>query len=74
MIIAMLDAGGYLKAFRRRDGAVLAAVHIAMTKAKTVVLFEANSEAVWEYCKPSVPAQGPQLVNGGLTTSPAEFH
>jgi uncharacterized protein GlcG (DUF336 family) len=68
MIFAVLDAGGHLKAFKRMDGAVLAAIAIALTKANTAVLFEANSEAVWEYCKPGAPAQGLQMTNGGLTT------
>jgi uncharacterized protein GlcG (DUF336 family) len=66
--IAVLDAGGHLKALKRMDGAVLASIDIAMKKAKTALLFEANSEAVWEYCKPGAPAQGLQLTNGGLAT------
>jgi uncharacterized protein GlcG (DUF336 family) len=66
--IAVLDAGGHLKAFKRMDGAVLASIGIAMKKAKTALLFEANSEAVREYCKPGAPAQGLQLTNGGLAT------
>jgi uncharacterized protein GlcG (DUF336 family) len=37
-----------------------------MRKAKTAVLFEANSEAVWDYCKPGAPAPGLELTNGGL--------
>lgn len=68
VIIAVLDAGAHLKAFRRMDGAVLGSIDIAMSKAKTAVLFQANSEAVWEYCKPGAPAQGLQLTNGGLAT------
>jgi uncharacterized protein GlcG (DUF336 family) len=68
--IAVLDAGGHLKALKRMDGAVLASIDIAMKKAKTALLFEANSEAVWEYCKPGAPAQGLQLTNGGLATFP----
>lgn len=65
-IIAVLDAGAHLKAFRRMDGAVLASIDIALRKAKTAVLFQANSEAVWEYCKPGAPAPGLELSNGGL--------
>lgn len=68
VIIAVLDAGAHLKAFRRMDGAVLGSIDIAMSKARTAVLFQANSEAVWEYCKPGAPAQGLQLTNGGLAT------
>ncbi|CAH1661072.1 Uncharacterized 15.0 kDa protein in dhaT-dhaS intergenic region [Hyphomicrobiales bacterium] len=66
VIIAVLDAGAHLKAFRRMDGAVLASIDIAMSKAKTAVLFQANSEAVWDYCKPGAPAHALELTNGGL--------
>src|SRR5688572_33194569 len=64
--IAVLDAGTQLKAFVRMDGAVLGAIDIALKKARTSVLFEANSEAVWEYCKPGAPAHGLEHTNGGL--------
>jgi uncharacterized protein GlcG (DUF336 family) len=66
VIVAVLDAGAHLKAFRRMDGAVLASIDIAIAKARTAVLFQANSEAVWEYCKPGAPAPGLELTNGGL--------
>jgi uncharacterized protein GlcG (DUF336 family) len=66
VVIAVLDAGAYLKALRRMDGAVLASIDIAIRKASTAVLFQANSEAVWEYCKPGAPAPGLELTNGGL--------
>ena len=66
VVIAVLDAGAHLKAFRRMDGAVLASIDIAMRKASTAVLFQANSEDIWEYCKPGAPAPGLELTNGGL--------
>jgi uncharacterized protein GlcG (DUF336 family) len=66
VVVAVLDAGAHLKAFRRMDGAVLASIDIAIRKATTAVLFQANSEAVWEYCKPGAPAPGLELTNGGL--------
>ena len=66
VIVAVLDGGAHLKAFRRMDGAVLASIDIAIAKARTAVLFQANSEAVWEYCKPGAPAPGLELTNGGL--------
>lgn len=66
VVIAVLDAGAHLKAFRRMDGAVLAAIDIAVRKATTAVLFQANSEDIWEYCKPGAPAPGLELSNGGL--------
>ncbi len=66
VIIAVLDAGGHLKAFQRMDGAVLGSIDIAIRKAKTAVLFQCDSEAVWDYCKPGAPAHALELTNGGL--------
>lgn len=42
--IAVLDAGVNLKAFVRMDGALLGSIDIAMGKARTSALFQANSE------------------------------
>lgn len=64
--IAVLDAGAYLKAFVRMDGAVLGSIDVAMKKARTAVLFDTTSDTVWEYCKPGAPAHGLELSNGGL--------
>jgi uncharacterized protein GlcG (DUF336 family) len=64
--VAVLDAGAHLKAFSRMDGAVLGSIDVAMTKARTAVLFETASEMVWEYCKPGAPAPGLERTNGGL--------
>jgi uncharacterized protein GlcG (DUF336 family) len=66
VIVAVLDAGTHLKAFRRMDGAVLGSIDVAIRKARTSVLFQANREAVWDYCKPGAPAPGLELSNGGL--------
>ena len=66
VVIAVLDAGAHLKAFRRMDGAVLGSIDIALRKACTAVLFQANSEAIWEYCRPGRPAPSLELTNGGL--------
>jgi uncharacterized protein GlcG (DUF336 family) len=66
VVVAVLDAGAHLKAFRRMDGAVLGSIDVAIRKASTAVLFQANSETVWEYCKPGAPAPGLELTNGGL--------
>ena len=65
-IIAVVDAGVHLKAFTRMDGAVLGSIDIALKKARTAALFQTNSEAVWEYCKPGAPAPALELTNGGL--------
>jgi len=48
------------------DGAVLGSIDIALKKARTAALFECNSEAIWEYCKPGAPAPSLELSNGGL--------
>ena len=64
--VAVLDAGAHLKAFVRMDGAVLGSIDVAMKKARTAVLFNCTSDAVWEYCKPGAPAHGLELSNGGL--------
>jgi len=64
--IAILDAGAQLKAFVRMDGAVAGSIDLAMRKARTAVLFEVTSEAVWDYCKPGAPAHALELSNGGL--------
>lgn len=66
VIVAVLDAGGHLKAFERMDGAVLGSIDIAIRKARTSVLFQCPSEAVWEYCKPGAPAPALELTNDGL--------
>jgi uncharacterized protein GlcG (DUF336 family) len=68
MNIAVLDAGAHLKAFMRMDGAVLGSIDIAMKKARTAVLFQMNSETVWEFCKPGAPAPGIELTNDVLVT------
>lgn len=66
VVIAVLDAGGHLKAFRRMDGAVLGSIDIAIRKANTAVLFQCDSGDVWDYCKPGAPAHALELTNGGL--------
>jgi len=66
--IAVLDAGTHLKAFSRMDGAVLGSIDVALAKARTAVLFQIPSEAVWDYCKPGAPAPGLERSNGGLAT------
>lgn len=68
--IAVLDAGAYLKAFVRQDSAVLGSIDIALSKARTSVLFQISSADVWEYCKPGAPAPGLENSNGGLAVFP----
>ena len=66
MNVAIVDAGGHLKAFLGMDDAVLGSIDVAIRKARTAVLFQVNSEVVWEYCKPGAPAPGLELSNDGL--------
>jgi uncharacterized protein GlcG (DUF336 family) len=64
--IAVVDAGGHLLTFARMDKAILGSIDIALRKAKTSVLFNNPSEALWEYCKPGGPAPATETTNGGL--------
>src|ERR1700685_521113 len=66
--IVVLDSGGHLKAFSRMDGAWLGSIDVAIKKAKTSVLFEAETQAIWELCKPEAQAHGLELTNNGLVT------
>ena len=66
VIVAVVDAGVHLKAFSRMDDAVLGSIDIALKKARTSALFQASSEAVWEYCKPGAPAHALEFTNDGL--------
>lgn len=68
VVIAVLDAGAHLKSFHRMDGAVLGSIDVAVRKASTAVMFQANNEAIWDYCKPGAPAPTLELTNGGLAT------
>jgi uncharacterized protein GlcG (DUF336 family) len=66
MNIAVTDGGGHLLAFARMDGAILGSIEIALSKAKTSVLFNGPSENLWEFCKPGGPAPATEYTNGGL--------
>jgi uncharacterized protein GlcG (DUF336 family) len=66
--VVVLDFAGVLKAFSRMDGAWLGSIDVAMKKAKTSVLFEKETQTVWEVCKPGAEAHGLELTNDGLVT------
>jgi uncharacterized protein GlcG (DUF336 family) len=55
-----------LKAFSRMDHAITGSIDLAIKKARTAALFDATSEAVWEFCKPGGPAHYLELTNGGI--------
>jgi uncharacterized protein GlcG (DUF336 family) len=66
--VVVMDAGGNLKAFSRMDGAWLGSVDVAIKKAKTSVLFEMETQMVWQFSNPDGPAHGMDSTNGGLIT------
>jgi len=66
MNIAVVDGGGHLLAFARMDKSILGSIDIALRKAKTSILFNNPSEALWEFCKPGGPAPATESTNGGL--------
>jgi len=66
MNIAVVDGGGHLLAFARMDKSILGSIDIALKKAKTSVLFNNPSEALWKFCKPGGPAPATEGTNGGL--------
>jgi uncharacterized protein GlcG (DUF336 family) len=66
MNIAVVDGGGHLIAFARMDRAIRGSIEIALTKAKTSILFNGPSENLWEFCKPGGPAPATEHTNGGL--------
>lgn len=68
MNIAILDAGGNLKAFVRMDGAFLGSADVAMKKAKTARLFNAPSGVIGGMSQPGGPLYGIEASNGGLIT------
>ena len=68
MNIAVLDAGGHLKAFARMDGALLGSIDIAERKAKTSVLFRAPSGIIGTLSQPGGELYGIERSNDGLIT------
>jgi uncharacterized protein GlcG (DUF336 family) len=66
--VAVLDSAGHLKAFSRMDGAWLGSSDVALRKARTSVLFEAETQAIWEVSKPDAQAHWLEHTNGGLVT------
>jgi uncharacterized protein GlcG (DUF336 family) len=66
--IVVLDNAGHLKGFSRMDGAWLGSIDVAMKKARTSVLFEAETQDFGEVCKPGAQASGLERTNDGLIT------
>jgi uncharacterized protein GlcG (DUF336 family) len=70
MDIAVVDAGGNLKAFARMDGAWLGSIDIAMRKARTARWFDMNTGEIGKLSQPGGPLFGIEHSNGGLVTFP----
>ncbi len=70
MDIAIVDAGGNLKAFARMDGAWLGSIDIAIKKAKTARYFDMPTGDIGELSQPGGPLYNIEVSNGGLITFP----
>src|SRR5438552_18473756 len=70
MDIAVVDAGGNLKAFARMDGAWLGSIDISMRKARTARWFDMNTGEIGKLSQPGGPAFGIEHSNGGLISFP----
>jgi uncharacterized protein GlcG (DUF336 family) len=70
MDIAIVDAGGNLKAFVRQDGAWLGSIDISQKKAKTARWFDMNTGDIGGLSQPGGPLFNIEHSNGGLITFP----
>ncbi len=70
MDIAVIDAGGNLKAFLRMDGAWLGSIDIAIRKAKTARFFDAPTGEIGKLSQPGGALYGIEHSNDGLITFP----
>ena len=70
MDIAVVDAGGNLKAFVRMDGAWLGSIDISIRKARTARWFDMNTGEIGKLSQPGGPLFAIEHSNGGLITFP----
>ena len=70
MDIAVVDAGGNLKAFLRMDGAWLGSIDIAIRKARTARLFDMPTGDIGTLSQPGGPLYNIEHSNDGLITFP----
>jgi len=70
MDIAVVDAGGNLKAFYRMDGAWLGSIDISIKKARTARLFDMNTGDIGALSQPGGPLFNIEVSNGGLISFP----
>ena len=70
MDIAVVDAGGNLKAFVRMDGAWLGSIDISIKKAKTARYFDMPTGEIGKLSQPGGPLYQIEVSNQGLITFP----
>ena len=70
MDIAIVDAGGNLKAFARQDGAWLGSIDISIKKAKTARYFDMPTGEIGKLSQPGGPLYNIEHSNEGLITFP----
>src|SRR5204863_7634760 len=70
MDIAVVDAGGNLKAFARMDGAWLGSIDISIRKARTARWFDVTTGELGKLSQPDGPLYGIEHSNDGLITFP----
>ncbi len=70
MDIAVVDAGGNLKAFLRMDGAWTGSIDISIKKARTARFFDMNTGEIGKLSQPGGPLYGIEHSNDGLITFP----
>jgi uncharacterized protein GlcG (DUF336 family) len=65
--VAVVDAGGHLIAFSRRDHARIGTIELAINKAFSARIFESSTEMLAEISKPGAELHGLQHSHGGRT-------
>lgn len=70
MNVAVVDAGGNLKAFARMDDAWLGSIDIAARKARTARQFDMPTGEIGKLSQPGGPLYNIEHSNGGLITFP----
>ena len=63
--IAVVDAGGYLLAFSRQDGALIGSIDLAIQKAFTARIFDISTGVLAELAQPGKPFYGIHGSNDG---------
>ena len=66
MNIAVVDAGGNLKAFARMDDAFIGSIDIAERKARTARYFNMSTRDLGKAAQPGQPLYGIEATNNGL--------